>query len=742
MIKTYLKTLLSAVCITAASPFANADQNFTQFTGPGLDYTTWNGALLIGPGHSLWGMRVGYLEGEKLVTGEAITDKVARAGAYAPSRSYAELDLTDYTIRWAKHGPNTMLAEVTAGKDLAFAAEVYPAHQNTGNVEVPWPIHNPAQMQVGPEGIITGTSQHIDTVAGKTRITGGNAEFDNRSVTIAPAEKGLDHLRMETFPQPAEVLDSEACKARGFSHDGRNRSCAIIHAKKGQKVYLAVSVSAGVVEPLKLSEGEIKKAIDAAQAKFLSSRLHGTGKLGLCAEPMINEILWTSTYNPFERQVFVPAGRPWMGDGRYNLWGWDESFCAAVVSLASDEIAEINVVLANADDRIGPYAGWYVYSKHGNLDVLKQNYPVYKGMYPPENGDLVKCGNDWNAEVGRGMDDTPMREHGRKLGVMYSLDMSSMKAWNLELLGKMAKELGKDEEAKQYQASYKTLAQKINDTCWNEEAGIYRNRYVSGEWPVTESPTSFYPWLAGVVDAERSEKLLATLMDESRFWGEYVIPSLARNDPQYGKVAEHEHDNRIFPAFCYWRGNIWPPSNYLVYEGLKRAGHDMAAAAYAEKSVKMWHDNWLITGGFPENYHPETGKRSEMAHKHQTWTTLFTMVGVKELIDVEIWSDPNALRFGTMSQGDNAIYNYHHRGHRYDLDISAGGMTIKRDGKPLLSTSSDQCVIRDFVCADGQVSCVVDSVKAQDMKFYGGKNTKPLDFKAAAGTTQVSLSWD
>jgi hypothetical protein len=318
MIKTYLKTLLSAVCITAASPFANADQNFTQFTGPGLDYTTWNGALLIGPGHSLWGMRVGYLEGEKLVTGEAITDKVARAGAYAPSRSYAELDLTDYTIRWAKHGPNTMLAEVTAGKDLAFAAEVYPAPQHTGNVEVPWPIHNPAQMQVGPEGIITGTSQHIDTVAGKTRITGGNAEFDNRSVTIAPAEKGLDHLRMETFPQPAEVLDSEACKARGFSHDGRNRSCAIIHAKKGQKVYLAVSVSAGVVAPLKLSEGEIKKAIDAAQAKFLSSRLHGTGKLGLCAEPMINEILWTSTYNPFERQVFVPAGRPWMGDGRYN----------------------------------------------------------------------------------------------------------------------------------------------------------------------------------------------------------------------------------------------------------------------------------------------------------------------------------------------------------------------------------------------------------------------------------------
>jgi hypothetical protein len=41
----------------------------------------------------------------------------------------------------------------------------------------------------------------------------------------------------------------------------------------------------------------------------------------------------------------------------------------------------------------------------------------------------------------------------------------------------------------------------------------------------------------------------------------------------------------------------------------------------------------------------------------------------------------------------------------------------------------------------GQVSCLVDSVKAQDIKFYGEKKEKPLDFNAVAGTTQVSLSW-
>jgi len=738
-----MKPILSAVIVAALTvlPATHAveAQDCTQFSGPGLDYTSWNSALLVGPGHSLWGVRVGYLDGKTLRTGGDIEKDVTRSGAYSADRSYADLDLTHYEIRWAKLDGSTMLAEVTAKRDLKIVAEVYPAHHNTGNQDIPLPIQNPAQTRAGRGGVVTGVSRHIRTTAGHTRITGGNALFENRAVSIAPVSSGLDHFRLEALPEPVEILSAKTCEQRGFSRDGRNRTCLIFDALKDQKLFLAASVAAGVVEPLNLSEREIEAKIDAAQERYLARRMHGTGDLGLCAEPMINEILWNSTYNPFEKKVFVPAGRPWMCDGRYNLWGWDESLCAAVVSLASVEIAEINAVLANADERLGPYAGWYVYSKHGNIEMLEENYPVYKELYPPSDDELVTCTNPYNSDVGKGMDDTPMREHWRELGVMYSLDMTSMKAWSLEFLGKMAQELGKDEEAERYRASYRSLAKKMNDTFWNDGAGIYRNRYVSGAWPVTESPTSFYPWLAGIVDPQRSERLLASLLDESKFWGKYVIPSLPRDDPQYGKKAEHKHNDRYFPPFCYWRGNIWPPTNYLVYESLKRAGHDRAAAEYARKSVKMWHDNWLVTGGFPENYHPETGKRSEMAHKHQTWTTLFTMAGVKELIDVEIWSNPDALRFGTMSDGDNAIYNYPHRGHIYDLEMTSAGMSVKRDGQLLLTTTSGQCVIRDFICADGSVSCAVNSAEEQDIRFYIPGQNKPLIHKAPAGRSRVEL---
>ena len=240
--RSWVKSMVSATLIAACTQFATANtddsQSYTRFTGPGLDYTAWSGSLLVGPGHSLWGVRIGYLKGNRLVTARDVVKDVARAGAYAEDRTYAELDLTHYFIRWAKLSNSTMLAEITPRKDQTLVAEVYPSHHNVGNQKIPMPIVNPAKFAVGSDGIITGTSQHIDTVAGHTRITGGNAIFKNRSVSIAPASSGLDHFRMETFPKPTKTLDSEMSARSGYSTDGRNRSCAVFDAKKAIRFFL------------------------------------------------------------------------------------------------------------------------------------------------------------------------------------------------------------------------------------------------------------------------------------------------------------------------------------------------------------------------------------------------------------------------------------------------------------------------------------------------------------------------
>jgi glycogen debranching enzyme len=39
------------------------------------------------------------------------------------------------------------------------------------------------------------------------------------------------------------------------------------------------------------------------------------------------------------------------------------------------------------------------------------------------------------------------------------------------------------------------------------------------------------------------------LRNPDEFWGEWVLPSIARNDPAY-------------PDQTYWRGRIWAPMNF------------------------------------------------------------------------------------------------------------------------------------------------------------------------------------
>ena len=53
------------------------------------------------------------------------------------------------------------------------------------------------------------------------------------------------------------------------------------------------------------------------------------------------------------------------------------------------------------------------------------------------------------------------------------------------------------------------------------------------------------------------------LLNPVEFWGEWVIPSIARNDPAF-------YDQN------YWRGRIWGPMNFLVYLGLRNCDHPTA----------------------------------------------------------------------------------------------------------------------------------------------------------------------
>jgi len=106
--------------------------------------------------------------------------------------------------------------------------------------------------------------------------------------------------------------------------------------------------------------------------------------------------------------------------------------------------------------------------------------------------------------------------------------------------------------------------------------------------------------LAKVPDQEQAIRMMKEhFYNPQEFWGEFIIPSIARNDAAY-------KDN------IYWRGSIWAPMNFLVYLGLRNYNLEKAQKNLLSKSGELLLRQWLNNGYICENYNAETGECTDV----------------------------------------------------------------------------------------------------------------------------------
>ena len=690
----------------------------SYFILPGHDWSSWSGVVMGAPGNVLWGFRVGWLENGKIIIDQNLESRVKRTGPFAAGGVFARLFTDVFTLTWAAGGDRRVVGRIEVLADADLVVEAYPAHdfpsRNDKGVlrsvgENVTPYLNPAVFSLRGGGMIRGTSSHVRVETGKSFITDaiGTLKVTGRSVEILPEANGLEHFLLHLLP--GSEAGGTAWLPLPDSVPAANERAVSLGrpVKKGETIFLVAETSPEALSACGIATAtEAMTLVQRVEADWQSRRFHGTGELGGMAEPMASELSWLSCWNPFERKRWTPPGRyHWQGDGKYYVWGWDEHFSVVLADLMDAGLAHGNMDMTNLNWWTGAYAAWSVYCRRKDVERLRRDYERIRAIRPPGDHDLiVGCGG--------GMDDTPMREEWRKLGKIYGVDAATYQAMYAELMSNAARVLDLASDAEAYEADRQALVQVIDEMFWYEPESIYRNRYVSGEWPVTESPTSFYPWLAGAVPPERSTRLLQSLLDERKFWGKWVLPSLARSDPQYGKPSTTLFGNKMYMGpYGYWRGAIWPPPNFFVYEGLKRAGHDREAALLAAKSVALWRKNFEEKGFAPENFNPETGEISDwivtldgephpMALNHQSWSMLLPFLGIKELIDMEIWTDPDALRFGSLSPTVSSVENYPWHGHAWKVVSGGGSLTLHRDGQRLFEAAGGPCTVRMFKCSE------------------------------------------
>ncbi len=117
----------------------------------------------------------------------------------------------------------------------------------------------------------------------------------------------------------------------------------------------------------------------------------------------------------------------------------------------------------------------------------------------------------------------------------------------------------------------------------------------TGEKSRRLSPTNFYPLLAKAATAEQARTMIERhLKNPQEFWGEYVIPAIARDDPGFKDQQ-------------YWRGRIWGPMNYLVYSGLRNYEDAAVRKDFADRSYALFAKEWTEKRHVHENYNAVTG---------------------------------------------------------------------------------------------------------------------------------------
>jgi len=320
--------------------------------------------------------------------------------------------------------------------------------------------------------------------------------------------------------------------------------------------------------------------------------------------------------------------------------------------------------------------------------------------------------------------------------------LNSLFALDSECLAQIAEILGKKDDKSHFISDYDRIKRTMQQQLWNEKDGIYENRYWDGHFSSRLSPTNFYPMLAGVATHAQAKRMVQEhLLSPGEFWGEYVIPTIARND-----VA--------FEDQFYWRGDIWGPTNYLVYEGLNRYHEDGVALEFAEKSYDLFMHDWRAHQYTDEQYYAWGG--SAGGDIHYTWGALLCLIPLEQYMDETPW---DGIRFGALnpdSSGKLSNYSWNH--HTYNIAIGPDRTAVTRDGVPRFEANAG-VVVRNYESGSNRLSFTIATSRPTtittraavtealflNIDQQASKSVVPEDgnvtFAIPAGEHRISESW-
>ena len=432
--------------------------------------------------------------------------------------------------------------------------------------------------------------------------------------------------------------------------------------------YLTIELNqlVGISTQKKLSAKEVQNKVDQKREEFYDE----TKKFGELAEANLavqSGIAWNLIYEPKFDRVVATVGRLWNEEyGGFCLFGWDNFFLSYMTALNSKNLAFANVIehlrgltedgfipndnagngrktWDHSQPPVGSIMVKEIYKKYPEKwfletvfdDLLSWNrwwwkHRMNEGLLSYGSSPAKNPFNEWArenmqaAKYESGMDDSPMY-----IDVAFNKEKHTMELQDVGLNGlyiadcnaliEIAQILNRS-ETKELKQRASELKKALNQV-WDQETGLYLNYNTQADTLSKRiSPTLFYPLMADVVSKKKAKQMLEHFYNENELGGEFILPSIARND-------------RLFERQRYWKGAIWPPLNFLTYLSFREAGFHEAASMLAEKSLEMFVNEWRRKSFVSENYSAITGTGDDprlSSDRFHSWGSLFGIMSFME----------------------------------------------------------------------------------------------------------------
>lgn len=415
--------------------------------------------------------------------------------------------------------------------------------------------------------------------------------------------------------------------------------------------------AADLTAPVGMSTGkrrtltEIQAAI-AQQEQAYRQSIASNGNNAPIVDAIETTLGWDTIYEPEKQRVVSPVSRVWSVNwGGYVIFDWDTFFAATMAGIGDRNLAYANALETlreetpqgfvpnyaraggwKSTDRSEPPVGaitvlglynkfhdrWFLEDAFEPLLSWNRWWAEHRdingyltwgsdGNNQPENLDDHTRGTREGAILESGLDNSPMYDKATYNSQTHLLEFAdvglmSMYIADCDALAQIAKIVNRPFQVKELRERAQHYRARLA-TLWDDQAGIFLNKDLrTGQSSMRLSPTNFYPLLAHAATPQQAQAMMERhLLNPAEFWGEWIIPSIARNDPAF-------HDQN------YWRGRIWGPMNYLVYLGLRNYDLPAVQQQFAQRSYNLFLKEWREKGHVHENYNAILGVGDDVSN--------------------------------------------------------------------------------------------------------------------------------